>query len=72
MNSDSVKLVATYVVALVVIIGGFVFLFLTRSEELSRDLQLVIAGFMGSSLTFVFTRETQTQTARQVERSIRV
>lgn len=66
MQTDTIKLWFTYAIALVLIVGGGLFLLVTRLDPpgTSQDLQLVIAGFIGSAVTFVFTRETQTQTTR--------
>lgn len=72
MPTDTIKLWFTYAIALVLIVGGGLFLLVTRLDPpgTSRDLQLVIAGFIGSAVTFVFTRETQTQTARSTAAAI--
>lgn len=72
MPTDTIKLWFTYAIALVLIVGGGLFLLVTRLDPpgTSQDLQLVIAGFIGSAVTFVFTRETQTQTARSTAAAI--
>lgn len=62
---DTIKALATYLIALVIVVGGFLVLYLTRSDIAASDTRVIIAGFMGSAITFVFTRETQTQTGRQ-------
>jgi hypothetical protein len=64
MQVDTIKALATYVIALVIVVGGFLILFATRNEPVT-DTRLIIAGFMGSAVTFVFSSETQTRTARQ-------
>jgi hypothetical protein len=64
MPVDTVKAIATYLIALVIVLGGFAILFATRNEAVT-DTRLIIAGFMGSAVTFVFSSETQTRTARQ-------
>jgi hypothetical protein len=69
---DTVKAVFTYITALVLVVGGFAFLFLTRNDPSSSNtpaLIPIVSGFIGSAVTFVFQQETQTRTARQVERS---
>ncbi len=71
MQSDTIKLLFTYVIAMVIIVGGGVFLFLTRTEPEASSLQLVIAGFMGAAIAFVFNREAATQATRASESSIR-
>lgn len=71
IGADTVKAFFTYFMALIIVVGGFVFLYLTRGEGPDDQLLLTgaIIGFMGSAIQFVFNRETQTQTARQVERA---
>lgn len=66
MQSDNIKLWFTYLTMLVVIVGGLGFLMATRLDppNTSQGLQLLVAGFIGSAITFVTTREVQTQTAR--------
>jgi hypothetical protein len=71
MNADSVKLLFTYSIATFVIMGGGAMLYATRLDppELSSDLALFVSGVVGAAIQFVFNRETQTSTARQVERA---
>jgi hypothetical protein len=61
---DTIKAIATYLIALVIVLGGFIILYVSRAEAVT-DTRLIIAGFMGSAVTFVFSSETQTRTARQ-------
>lgn len=72
MQADAIKLIFTYAIVAITVLGGLGFLFATRLDPpgTSQDLQLVIAGYIGSALTFVFTRETQTQTARSTASAI--
>lgn len=62
MQTDTIKALGTYVAALILIVGGLVVLVITPVS----DTRLIVAGFMGSAITFLFTRETQTQTGHQV------
>lgn len=66
---DTVRALFTYTIALVVIVGGFTILYATRADPAAVDLRVLIAGFMGSALTFVFGQEVQTRTARQAAAS---
>jgi hypothetical protein len=69
MKADTIKLVFTYAIAFVIIVGGGAILYFTRldpPESNSQNLSLVMAGFIGAAIQFVFNRETQNQTARQV------
>lgn len=70
MNTDTIKVIYTYTIATIIIAGGLGILYLTRLDPPSpNNLGLVVAGFIGAAIQFVFNRETQTQTARQVERA---
>jgi hypothetical protein len=70
MKSDTVKLIATYALAFTIVVAGFLVLYLTRLDPPEADVQglrLVVAGFMGSAVTWTFGHETATSAARQVE-----
>jgi len=69
MGADTIRLYFTYVVALVVIVGGGLFLFAIRGDPASNDLQLAIVGFIGMALAYVFNRETATQATRAAQSS---
>ena len=59
---DTIKALYTYTIAAVVVIGGgSALVFLTLESNVS----VVVAGFIGSALTFLFGTETATRTARQ-------
>lgn len=67
---DTIRAIATYLIALTVVVGGGAILYSTRDDP-SSDLAVIIAGFIGSALTFVFSSEVQTRTARQHDTSMR-
>ena len=67
---DTIRAVATYLIAFTVVVGGGLILFETRHDPAS-DLAVIVAGFIGSALTFVFSSEVQTRTARQHDTSMR-
>jgi hypothetical protein len=62
---DTIRMVFTYAIALTIVLGGGLFLYLTYSDPLASDSRVVVAGFMGAAVTFVFTQETSTRSARQ-------
>lgn len=62
---DTIRAVATYLIAFTVVLGGGAIIFALRSEPNSADIIAIVAGFIGSALTFVFSSEVQTRTARQ-------
>lgn len=70
--TDTIKAVFTYAIAAVVIVGGGIMLYAIRldpPESNAQNIALLLAGFIGAAVQFVFNRETQTQTARQSERA---
>jgi len=72
MGIDQLKVIYTYTIATVVIIGGGAILYLTRLDppDVAGNLSLLMSGFIGGALTFVFNREAATNSARQTERAI--
>lgn len=68
-GTDMVRMVFSYVIALVVVVGGGLYIFWHGQTPTAQSTLVVVAGFMGSALTFVFGLEVQTRTARQAEQS---
>jgi len=62
---DTIRALFTYVIALIVVVGGGSVIFVSRNDPSATDTVAIIAGFVGSALTFVFSSEVQTRTARQ-------
>jgi hypothetical protein len=62
---DTIRAIFTYLIALVVVVGGLAVLLLTRAEPAASDTRVVVAGFVGLALQFTFGQEIQTRTARQ-------
>ena len=69
MQTDSIKLLFTYSLAAVVVIGGGLMLFVSRNEA-NSDFALLMAGFIGSAITFVFGQESATRAVRSYERGL--
>ncbi len=71
MGSDTIKLIFTYLIALVVIVVGLGMLFISRNDpaETAQSLQLLLAGFIGSAITFVFSQESAKQATRAAQSS---
>lgn len=70
MQADTIKLIFTYALALIVVVGGGAILFVTRldpSDSQSAQYGLLIAGFIGSALTWAFNREAATQATRAAQ-----
>jgi hypothetical protein len=67
MQTDTIKLIATYALAFIVVVGGGAILFVTRldpPDSLSAQYGLLISGFIGGALTWAFTKESATQATR--------
>jgi hypothetical protein len=70
MQVETIKALFTYLTALLIIIGGFLFLYYSRLDVPRNDLIVgAVISVVSATVQFLFNRETQTQTARQVERS---
>jgi hypothetical protein len=70
--AENLKLVFTYVIALIIIVGGGIMLYNIRldpPESGSATLSLAIAGFIGGAITYVFNREAATQATRAAQAS---
>ena len=68
MAADTIKLWFTYSLATVIIIGGGAMLFISRNEA-NSDFSLLIAGFIGGAIGFIFNRESATQATRAAQSS---
>jgi len=69
---DTIKLLFTYIIATIVIVGGGLMLYATRldpPESNSQNLSLLLSGFIGAAITFVFNRESATQATRAAQSS---
>lgn len=70
MQADTIKLLFTYVIATIVITGGGLMLYATRLDPVdsnSSNLALLIAGFIGAAITFVFGQESATRASRAAQ-----
>ena len=70
--SDNIKLAFTYGIALIVIVGGGLMLYdirLDPPDSNSQNLALLIAGFIGGAIGYVFNRESATQATRAAQAS---
>jgi peptidoglycan/LPS O-acetylase OafA/YrhL len=70
--TDRIRLIFTYSIAGLVILGGLFIIYQSRLDPATSDVQglrLLLAGFVGSALTFVFGRESASASAFQSERA---
>lgn len=61
---DAIRAIATYVIALLVVVGGGTAIYQSRADPAAADTVAIFAGFVGSALTFVFGQEVQRRTAK--------
>ena len=72
MEADKIKLLFTYVIAGVIVVGGGLMLYAIRldpPESQSATLSLAIAGFIGAAIAFVFGQESATRASRAADAS---
>ena len=72
MGIDTIKVLYTYTIASILIVGGLVFLYFSRNDPpggQAATLVPVVTGFIGAAVQFVFNRETQANTAAQVAKA---
>jgi hypothetical protein len=72
MSADTIKLIFTYGIALVLIVGGGVMLYSVRldpAESGSATLSLAIVGFIGAAVQFIFSSESATRATRAAQAS---
>jgi hypothetical protein len=69
VQSDTIKLVATYVAALIIIAGGGYMLFIARNDPDPQGFSLVVAGFIGAAISFLFGQESATRASRASEKA---
>src|SRR6267143_774104 len=62
---ELVKTSITYATACLTALGGMVAIFLTRTDPTATDTRVVIAGFVGGALAFLYGQGVSTQTAKQ-------
>jgi hypothetical protein len=63
--TDTLKAAFTYGVAAFVVVAGGWGIYNSRADPGAADTVAILAGFVGSALTFLFSQEVQTRTARQ-------
>jgi hypothetical protein len=61
MQVDTIRALFTYFAAIIVLLGGG-FIIATTSDP---DTKVVVGGFMGATIQFLFGQEISTRTARQ-------
>lgn len=69
--ADNIKLVIVYLNATTVIVGGGIMLYISRAESDATDFRLVVAGFIGAAIAFLFGQESATRSARATERALK-
>lgn len=67
MQTDTIKLLFTYSIALVIVVGGGLFLYATLGQSDAESTRLAIVGFMGGATAFVFSQESAKQATRAAQ-----
>lgn len=70
MQSDNIKLFFTYGIAVLLILGGLIFLYATRSEPGVSDTRLAVVGFIGIAVSFVFNDAANTRGQRSFQAGV--
>jgi hypothetical protein len=65
MQIDTLRALFTYIAALIILIGGGFILYATYADDRSANLLVMVGGFMGAAIQFLFGQEIATRTARQ-------
>lgn len=68
MQTDTLRLAFTYIIALVIVLGGGILL-VVPSQVPPEQLLPFMTGIVGTVIGFVFQREASSGTARQTERA---
>lgn len=55
MTSDTIKTFMTYLTAYTLVVGGLAIIYLTRGDVAASEIRLLIAGFIGAAITFLFS-----------------
>jgi len=72
VSADKVKMLFTYLIALLLIVGGGIMLYAIRLDPTdtgSATLSLAIVGFIGAAVQFVFSSESATRATRAAQSS---
>ena len=67
MQVDTIKAIATYIIAGLLLTMGFLIL---RDPAAASDVKILMGGFMGSALTYVFGDAANTRGQRSFEKGL--
>jgi hypothetical protein len=63
MSTEVLKAFFTYLTALALIIGSLAIIYLTRAEVAAAEIRLLLAGFVGAAIQFLFSERTAERAA---------
>jgi hypothetical protein len=63
VNTDAIKTFFTYLTALLLIMGSLTIIYLTRTDLAAAEIRLLLAGFVGIALQFLFAARVADQAA---------
>ncbi|HET7128964.1 MAG TPA: hypothetical protein VFJ93_07810 [Gaiellaceae bacterium] len=69
MTADTIRMVGTYVIALLVLIGGFLLL-LMPTQVPSEQIVPFVTGMFGAVIGWAFNKESTTGGQRAAERAV--
>jgi hypothetical protein len=72
VQTDQIKMIFTYLVAMILIVGGGLMLYAIRldpPESGSATLSLAVVGLIGAAVQFVFSSESATRATRAAQSS---
>jgi hypothetical protein len=72
MNPESVRIIFSHAIALILIVGGLVFLFfaMDKPSATTSGLLVVVGGFVGAAIQFVFGGGQAAQATTSFERGV--
>lgn len=72
MSVETIRVIYSHTIALVLIVGGLAFLYfaMDRPSATSTGLLVVVGGFIGAAITFVFGQAQASQAATSFERGV--
>lgn len=54
MNADTIKTFFTFLTAFALIMGSLAIIYLTRADLAAAEIRLLLAGFVGAAIQFLF------------------
>ena len=62
--TDTIKTIGTYLTAYTLVVGGLIIIYLTRNDAAASEIRMLIAGFVGAAITFLFSERVASSAIR--------